>query len=119
MKKMRNLLLATTGVAAATALFAGGALSLPLGKADVASGATASDMVLRVDSDNDHGVRRWFTFWRGDDHEQGEGHGRYDDEDDDDGWAPTGQNAPAPAGTATPPDNGLFLKGATPSVQVN
>ena len=35
------------------------------------------------------------------------------------GYGRTGRNGPAPAGSTTPPDNGLFLKGAAPKVQVN
>ncbi|MFO1090670.1 MAG: hypothetical protein U1E46_13955 [Hyphomicrobiales bacterium] len=47
---------------------------------------------------------------------------REDDEgtcDDDEGSCGSATNDPAPAGTAVPPQNGLFGNGAPPKAQVN
>ena len=43
----------------------------------------------------------------------------HDEQDDDDDDCQSGPHSPAPAGTVTPPQNGLFGNGAPPQVQVN
>lgn len=70
------------------------------------------------DDDDDHG---WFG---GDDDDESYENGAcstggsYDEDDDDDCTGPQA-GGPAPAGTATPPDNGLFAPGGDAVVQTN
>ncbi len=78
-----------------------------------------------ADNDHDDG---WFFARKGARHDRHAHDDDEEDEDDDDYSArgcAAGQPAcalnlnPAPAGTATPPANGLFAPGAKPAVQVN
>ena len=48
-----------------------------------------------------------------------DGYGDDDDDDDDDDERNGSARNPAPAGTVTPPQNGLFGNGAPPQVQMN
>lgn len=76
-----------------------------------------------ADNDDDDG---WFFARKGARHDR---HEHDDDDEDDDDYSARGCAAgqpacalnlnPAPAGTATPPANGLFAPGAKPAVQVN
>ena len=111
MKRTFALLVASTALAAAIVLPAGAAMRALIGDtqsfAEIAdAGKEALPLVLVSDDDNDDGRR---SVRRGHDDDD-------DDDDDDDGGR--GRN-PTPAGSITPPHNGLFGNGAPPKVQVN
>ena len=80
--------------------------------------ATGAERALRVadDDHDDDDAFRWLWKFR-----ERHGDDDHDDDDDDDDDDDYGRGAPkaAPAGTVAPPQNGLFVPGATPTVKVN
>lgn len=125
MKRPLTLIVASTALTAAIGLPAWGAMSATItgssrpfaGIAD--AGKDAQPLVLASDDDDDdreyrRSVRRGHDD---DDDREFRRSSRYGhDDDDDDG--DSGRN-PAPAGSITPPQNGLFGNGTPPKVQVN
>ena len=120
MKKTLILLVASTALTAAIGLPAWSAMQAPaegiLRPFAALFGEGSQTMPLVLASDDDprgwrDGVRRGHDDDDGDDDDCDEG----DDDDDCDVGSPN----PAPAGTVTPPQNGLFGSGAPPQVQVN
>lgn len=110
MKTLRNLLLVAAAVGGLSAAYAAGAASLPFKPLGMAGATESNRSFDRADYEEGEGYFRL-----------GHDHGRHheDDDDEDDDGGRFGQNGPAPAGSATPPDNGLILKGTAPKVQVN
>ena len=109
MKLLRNLVLAAVAVGGISAAYAAGAASFPHNLVSGIDAAGWDHSVRKADYDDEHeGYRRF-----------GGGHERHHEDDDDDHGRNYGQNGPAPAGSTTPPDNGLILKGTAPKVQVN
>ena len=121
MKKTLAILLASAALTTAVGLPALAAIGASDGAAHTAIATilgqrTNAPPVMQVaDSDDD-------------DHAYGDEHGYEDDDcdedhgyaDDDDGMASCASGAnPAPAGTAAPPQNGLFANDTAPAVQVN
>ena len=116
MKKTLIFLAATTALTAAIGIPAWSAMRAS-GDEDarpftalLEEGAAALPLMLASDDDGEHRYRK-NSQGR---HDEDEG----DDEDDDDGDSRGGVRNPAPAGTAMPPQNGLFEKGAPPRVLV-
>ena len=110
MKLLRNLVLAAVAVGGISAAYAAGAASFPH---NLVSGIDAAGWDLSVrkadyDDDEHEGYRRF-----------GGGHERHHEDDDDDQGRNYGQNGPGPAGSTTPPDNGLIPKGTAPKGQGN
>jgi hypothetical protein len=124
MKKTIAILAATTALAAAIGLSAWSAVSAepdaearPIAAA-FADGQEAFPLVLV--SDDDDGEESDDDDKDDDkDDEDDERPKRSGDDDDDDDGAGRGAVNPAPAGSVTPPQNGLFGNGAAPQVQVN
>ncbi len=122
MKKTFTVLLASTALTAAIGLPAWSAMRAPadgesrLVPALFGDETGALPFVLASDDgeDDDHGYGYRESSRRGHDDDDERGH---DDDDDDDGRG--GGRNPAPAGTAAPPQNGLFGNGTPPKVQVN
>lgn len=118
MTKHRRLLLAT--LTAGTMLTAFGTWAAPLSALvtpalDIQANGT---LVHPVDADEDDEFEG--ANYRRDHHDDDDDHEDEDEDDDDDfGMGGGKQHSPAPAGTVTPPDNGLILKGSTPKVVVN
>ncbi|NML73592.1 hypothetical protein HHL25_05570 [Rhizobium sp. S-51] len=117
MTKHRRLLLAT--LTAGTMLTAFGTWAAPLSALvsparDIQANGT---LVHPVDADEDDEFEG--ANYRKHHHDDGDDHEDEDDDEDDFGMRGGKQHSPAPAGTVTPPDNGLILKGSTPKVVVN
>jgi hypothetical protein len=110
MKPLRSLLIAAVAVGGISLAYAAGAASFPqkLVSGIEAAGWDHSYRKADYDDDEHEGHR----------HLRGEHERHHEDGDDDDGWR-FGRNGSAPAGSTTPPDNGLILKGTAPKVQVN
>ena len=109
MKKTLTLLLSTSALAAAIALPASGSLlaSGDDGFATSSDRAAAQPVWTRIlASNDDYGD----DDYGDDDHEDDD-----DDEEDDDD---EGGRRPAPAGSTTPPNNGLFGTGDTSAVEM-
>ncbi len=113
MKKTLSLLIATTALTAAIGIPAWAMLGTGSGSepAVLQSAGGAAPLVLVDDDEDDDDEHKRESRRAGHD----------DDEDDDDceDGACGGANNPAPAGSVTPPGNGLFGTGAPPKVQVN
>lgn len=109
MKKTLSLLIATTALTAVIGIPAWAMLGPGSGSisAVLQSAEGASPLVLVDDDEDDDDEHKRESRRAGHD----------DDEDDDD--CEDGANNPAPAGSVTPPGNGLFGTGAPPKVQVN
>lgn len=115
MKKTLTLLLTSSILAGAVALPAASALRDPGDEpmqvaAAIAEGGQQARPVRLASDDDDH--RRGYARHDDDDHRRGDR--RYEDDDDDD----EGGRSPARAGSATPPQNGLFGSTGTPKVTV-
>jgi len=128
MTKTLSLLIASTALSAALGLPAwsavqgGAAPAQPVQFVPAVMDDKASPAILLLvdDDDDEH---------EGDDHSSRSGRGEGDDDgeddDDDDDDCGTDDSScgassnPAPAGTAAPPQNGLFGNGAAPKAQVN
>ncbi|MGX1501205.1 hypothetical protein ACSSV1_006274 [Labrenzia sp. MBR-25] len=117
MKRTLTLLVATTALTAAVGLPASGAMramtdgiTRPISAIADAEREGAPLIFVSDDSDDDDDreYRRARSFGGDDD----------DDDDDDDDCGNPARN-PAPAGTISPPQNGLFGSGTPPKVQVN
>lgn len=122
MKRTLTLLVASTALTAAIGLPAWGAMRAMTDGITGPISATADAEREAVplmfvsddnDDDDDREYRRTFFFGGDDDDEE-------DDEDDcdDDDCGNSARN-PAPAGTVSPPQNGLFGSGTPPKVQLN
>lgn len=119
MTKTLTLLFASAALTAALGLPAWSAMQAP-GTPSISNSIPA---VLQQASD---GAK---LFLVDDDEDENEGYGTKrnagrEDEDDDDGCEEDegscgSANNPAPAGSAAPPQNGLFGDGAAPKAQVN
>ncbi|MCA3574724.1 MAG: hypothetical protein IOC86_12470 [Aestuariivirga sp.] len=125
MKKTISVLFATTALTAAIAIPAWSAMrapaSIPAADAvetilDTAQGTTPLILVDDDDDEKDEGPRRGGND--DDDNEDDDDEDDNDECDDDDGACGAARN-PAPAGTVTPPENGLFGSGTAPKAQVN
>lgn len=118
MKKILILLAASTALTAAIALPAWSALSAPSSDnqrpLSAVMDAVQDAMKPALVADDDRDIRRRSR----DDDDHRDRHRDDDDDDDDDDCGTTARN-PAPAGTAAPPQNGLFGNGAPPQVRVN
>ena len=116
MKKTLTLLIATTALTAATGLPALSATRmLPDGAPFGPVSAVLNDpqqtqpfVFASYDDDDDDRI-----YINSDDDDD-----CYEEEEEDDDDCGTGGRNPAPAGTVTPPQNGLFGNGAPPEVQV-
>ena len=127
MKKTFTILFATTALAVGAGIPAWSAVHgelRPQASHEAVEDASAegTNLLLASDdgrSDRDHGRR----LGRGDDDDDHDSGDDDDDEgnddDDDDGFPGDTAAGPAPAGTVTPPDNGLFGSDAAPKVKVN
>jgi hypothetical protein len=108
MKRTLALLAATTALTAVVGVPAAIAMREPAfpGRGFVESHADgqASPPMLFASDDDDGDDRR---------------RARDDDDDDDDDDGGRGAIAPAPAGTAPPPQNRLFQNGVAPQVKIN
>lgn len=117
MKKILTLLVTSTALTVAIGIPASSAMQAPAGgslrhiAAHFEGGARAMPLVLASGDEDDDDDR----------YREGSRHGHDDDEDDgcDDDDDNCGAGNPAPAGTAQPPQNGLFGNGAPLQVQVN
>ncbi|MGX0975921.1 hypothetical protein ACSSVY_001631 [Roseovarius sp. MBR-51] len=115
MKKILTLLVASTALTAAIGVPAWSAMRASEGEdlwplAALFDDGSQALPLLRVsgdDDDRDHDE---------DDDEEDDDEGEGDDDDDN---GRDGARNPAPAGTVTPPQNGLFGTGAPPQVKVN
>lgn len=119
MKKTLFVIAASTALGIVIGLPAWSAIHRD-GEHSVLRGNDRSDLTWSDDarSDGEHGRSHlWFVS---DDDDRGHGRVGYeDDEDDDDDERGGYRNNPAPAGTVTPPKNGLFGNTTPPRVQVN
>lgn len=126
MKKILTLLVASTALTVAIGGPGRSAAPVPADGGPGAGAALFEDapraMPLVLASGDDDDDRRWRQgSRRGEDDDcddDDEDEDEDEDDDDDDGCRGGGRN-PAPAGTAAPPQNGLFGNGAPPQVQVN
>jgi hypothetical protein len=127
MKKFLTLLVTSTAMTAAVGALAWTAAGAsPGGERPLAAvcnrGKEALPLILASDDDDHDGKYRRSSRRHHDDHDgdDDDDHGDDNDHDDnnDDGQRRYGRN-PAPAGSVTPPPNGLFGNGAPPKVQVN
>ncbi len=123
MKKTISILFATTALTVAVAIPAWSAMRAPASgpaaetvEAVLDTTQGAAPLILVDDDDDgedeDEGPRKG-----GDDDDSNEDDD--DEECDDDDGACGGAKNPAPAGTVTPPENGLFGSGTPPKVQMN
>lgn len=121
MRPILTLFLASTALTAAVAIpawsairNAGDGAQMPLAMHEQhETGAT----IWLASDDDDDAYRAWRKDDDGDDDHHRRGHDDDDDDDDDD--CNGAARNPAPAGTMTPPQNGLFGDGAPPKVQMN
>jgi hypothetical protein len=125
MKKTISVLFATTALTAAVAFPAWSAMRAPApGPAaetvevilDTAQSAAPLILVDDDDDGDDDGLRVGGND--DDDNEDDDDEDDDDECDDDDGACGAAKN-PSPAGTFTPPENGLFGSGTPPKAQVN
>jgi hypothetical protein len=121
MRKTLTLLVASTALTAAIGLPAWSAMHAPADESPRPLAAIFQDRaqalpLILASNDDDRSSRE--TSRRGRDQDDDDDDD--DDCDDDDGNDNCGGGArnPAPAGTVTPPQNGLFGNGAPPQVQV-
>ena len=118
MRKTLTLLAASTALAAVIGVPGWSAIHSARHAGTPPQGASARDdaqtvpRVLASDDDDDDRRRRDHLRRDRDDDDD-------DDDDDDNGRYGRTQRSPAPAGTVAPPNNGLFLQGSKPKVQVN
>jgi hypothetical protein len=121
MTKTLTILIASTALTALIGLPAWSAMRAP---ADSAAAATATGFLqsandsvrlMLVDDDEDEDEGRSARSESDDDHGKC---GDDDDEDEDEDSCNSTGNPP-PAGSTTPPKNGLFGDGAAPKVQAN
>ena len=123
MRKTLTLLVASTALTAAIGAPAWSAMKVPADGAVRPLAALVGDaphpmpLVLASDDDDDDDHRREGSR-HGHDDDDDDDDDCDDDDDDDDDCRGAARN-PAPAGTATPPRNGLFGNGAPPQVRVN
>lgn len=124
MKRALALLLMTTGLCAglgtgSAALAAGQGLPLRP-DASVTSRIAPDAPLTLIDDDGDEGEGSW--FWSLSDEDEDDDEDDCDEDDDDEGGddcsAGAAGNA-AKAGTAPPPQNGLFTNGTAPVVKSN
>jgi hypothetical protein len=118
MRKTLILLVTSAALTAVIGAFAWSAVRTPAG-ANERSFAAISDeglealpLILASDDDDDDDDREYRRVPRRHD-------GDHEDEDDHDDDGASGGRNPAPAGSVSPPQNGLFGKGAPPQVKVN
>ena len=119
MKKPLALLIASTALTAAMGLPAQTFAQNQMRAPDDAYGQTIAAVF-----DDAQQVLPLILVSGDDDDEKYRNGARHDDDDDDcgdddDDDCDTNARNPAPAGTVTPPKNGLFGNGAPPQVQVN
>lgn len=130
MKNNRNLLFATIAAGSLLAGFGAWAAGFAVPLSPASSATTADTLVQPIsaddDDDDDDGKVRIYGQERRHEDRRGayaDGKRHHDDEDDDDdrteGYGRANGAGPAPAGSTTPPDNGLILKGSVPKVQMN
>ena len=123
MKKTLTLLVASTALTAAIGVPAWSAMQSPADEglrpsAALFDGSPQSMPLVLASDDDDDDDRGWREgSRRGHDDDDDDDDDDCDDDDDDD--CRGGARNPAPAGTVTPPQNGLFGNGAPPRVQVN
>jgi hypothetical protein len=110
MKPLRSLLVAAVAVGGISIAYAAGAASFPQKIVSGIEAAGWDHSFRKADYDEDE--------YEGHHHVRGEHERHHEDDDDDDDWSYR-RNGLAPAGSTTPPDNGLILKGTAPKVQVN
>lgn len=114
-------------LAATTAL--GALVTIPAIAANSRLGAESAPLAFLTDAKATLGETLWLASGDhdDDDDDDDDDHGDHDDDDEDEdcddddgdeGSCATGAS-PAPAGTVSPPANGLFGNGAAPQVQVN
>jgi hypothetical protein len=122
MRKTLTLLVASTALTAVIGTTAWSAMHAPADgsprpvAAIFKDAARALPLILASD-DDDRDHRK--TSRRGRDEDDDDDRRRSDRDDDcDDDDCRGGARSPAPAGTVTPPQNGLFGNGAPPQVQV-
>jgi len=121
MKRTLTLLVASTALTLAVGLPAWGAMRVMTDGITRPASATADSenkavplmFVSDDNDDDDERESRRASFFGGDDDDDDD----EDDCDDDDCGNPA--RNPAPAGTVSPPQNGLFGSGTPPKVQVN
>lgn len=119
MKRTLTLLVASTALTAAVGMPAWGAMramtdgiTRPISAiADAEKEAVPLMFISDDNDDDDDREYRRASFFGGDDDDE------EDDCDDDDCGDPA--RNPAPTGTVSPPQNGLFGSGTPPKVQVN
>lgn len=121
MKKTLTRLVASTALTAAIGVPAWSAMQAPSEvdrpvTAIFEDASPAIPLVLASDDDDDDDDRRSQEGSRRGHDDEDDDDDECDDDDDDCG---SGARNPAPAGTAAPPQNGLFGNGAPPQVQVN
>ena len=127
MKTFLTLLVSSTTLSAAFGLPAWSAVQAPNsapGPVAAFSNGAAEPMpiLLANGGDDDH---RWLEFSgrehddEDDDEDCDERDEAEDDEENEDDGCRGGTRNPAPVGTVTPPQNGLFGNGAAPQVRVN
>ncbi len=120
MKKTLAILTGTTLLAAA--------IGIPTWSAMASPGRTPAETVRTLFEDGAAGRAFHLADWDGDDDDDDDHDCRAsygdddddhtdDDDDDDDDCGNTAMN-PAPAGSVTPPQNGLFGNGAAPQVEM-
>lgn len=112
-------------LAATTAL--GALVTIPAIAANSQLGAESAPLAFFTDAKATLGETLWLASGDHDDDDDDDDHGDHDDDDEDEdcddedgdeGSCAMGAT-PAPAGTVSPPANGLFGNGAAPQVQVN
>ena len=112
-------------LAATTAL--GALVTIPAIAANSRLGAESAPLAFLTDAKATLGETLWLASGDHDDDDDDDDHGDHDDDDEDEdcddedgdeGSCAMGAT-PAPAGTVSPPANGLFGNGAAPQVQVN
>jgi len=108
MKKTLTLLLATSALSATFALPAWSAMRAPT------EGSTSQLFAALFDD-----APQALPFLLVSDHDDDDDEDDDDDDCGDDDDDCRGARNPAPAGTVTPPQNGLFGNGAPPQVQMN
>jgi hypothetical protein len=118
MKTRRTLLLATIAAGGLFVAFASGAVPLSASPFRTVDGGRLEARTMLVDDHERDDEERSAKHDRDHGHGGGEHHAARD-HNGDGGERRGAGNGPAGAGSATPPDNGLILKGTTPKVQVN
>lgn len=119
MKRTFALLLITTVLGSGSAAIAGGQGLFLLPDVGVASRAVpgATPTLIDGDEDEDSG---WLWSWSGEEEEDDdEDDDECEDDDDENDCAAGATGNAAKAGTAPPPNNGLFTDGTAPEVKSN